>query len=103
MKTPSRSQSHASAKDAGGAIRTTAVLLTLVGVIIMLVAVFADSLGIGGGRGFGWKQLIVAILGLVMVLIGIAWFLQPPATPLSDDLEDADEPPPSDGTSQDRP
>jgi hypothetical protein len=44
----------------------------------MVLAVFADQLGIsGGGEGLGWKQLIGAIAGLVLLLIGLAWLLQP--------------------------
>jgi hypothetical protein len=48
------------------------------GAIVMVGAVFADPLGIsGGGEGFGWKQLIAAIVGLVILLIGLAWLLRP--------------------------
>ena len=44
----------------------------------MVGAVFADPIGLsGGGDGFGWKQLIAAIVGLVVLLSGIAWFLRP--------------------------
>lgn len=101
-QTPPSSRAPATMKDTGGPIRTAAVLLTLIGLIIMLVAVFADQLDIGGGKGFGWKQLIAAIVGLVMILIGIAWFLQPPATPITDDLDDT-EPPPRDRPEQQAP
>ncbi|MCC6790718.1 MAG: hypothetical protein IT336_03480 [Thermomicrobiales bacterium] len=49
-----------------------------VGALIMVGAVFADPLGLsGGGDGFGWKQLIAAIVGLVILLSGVAWFLRP--------------------------
>ncbi|MFT3865212.1 MAG: hypothetical protein QM729_13125 [Solirubrobacterales bacterium] len=49
-----------------------------IGAILMVGAVFADSLGLsGGGTGFGWKQLIAAIVGLVILLSGVAWFLRP--------------------------
>jgi hypothetical protein len=50
------------------------------GAIVLIGAVFADPLGIsGGGEGFGWKQLIAAIVGLVILLVGLAWLLRPPA------------------------
>jgi hypothetical protein len=42
----------------------------------MLFALFADTLGIGGGRGFGYQQLIVLIVGLVLALSGGAIMLQ---------------------------
>jgi hypothetical protein len=38
-----------------------------VGALLMIGAVFADPIGLsGGGDGFGWKQLIAAIVGLVI-------------------------------------
>jgi len=58
--------------------RAAALILIAAGAVIMVLAVFADSLGIsGGGRGFGWKQLIAAIAGLVILLVGVAWLLRP--------------------------
>ncbi len=58
--------------------RVAALILIALGAVIMVLAVFADSLGIsGGGRGFGWKQLIAAIAGLVLLLIGVAWLMRP--------------------------
>ncbi len=39
----------------------------LLGLGLVLGAVFADSLGLsGGGEGVGWKQLIAAITGLII-------------------------------------
>lgn len=60
------------------AMRIVALVLMGAGAVVMLGAVFADPLGIsGGGEGFGWKQLIAAIVGLVILLIGLAWLLRP--------------------------
>lgn len=60
------------------ATRIVALALLGGGALIMVGAVFADQLGIsGGGEGFGWKQLIAAIVGLVVLLIGLAWLLRP--------------------------
>ena len=62
-------------------IRVTALVFMGIGVIVMIAAVFADPLGLGGaGEGFGWKQLILAIFGLVLLLIGLAWLLRPPSS-----------------------
>ncbi|HEY8448425.1 MAG TPA: hypothetical protein VIL01_15095 [Thermomicrobiales bacterium] len=59
-------------------VRYAAIFCIAIGAVIMVVAIFADSIGIsGGGRGFGWKQLIAAIVGLVVLLIGLAWLLRP--------------------------
>ena len=61
-------------------IRVTALVFLGIGVVMMIAAVFADQLGLGGGgEGFGWKQLILAIVGLVLLLIGLAWLLRPTA------------------------
>src|SRR5918998_2322722 len=47
------------------------------GALLMTLSVFADAIGLGGGKGFGWQQLIAAIVGLALVLIGVAWLFQP--------------------------
>lgn len=58
--------------------RVLAIVLILIGAVTMVVAVFADDLGVsGGGEGFGWKQLIGAIAGLVILLGGVAWLVRP--------------------------
>jgi hypothetical protein len=47
------------------------------GLTAMLVSIFADSIGLsGGGDGFGWKQLLAMIVGLVIVVAGIGWALR---------------------------
>lgn len=57
--------------------RVFAFGLISVGVILLIVAVFADRFGFGEGVGLGWKQLIAAIAGLALVLGGLAWLMQP--------------------------
>jgi hypothetical protein len=58
--------------------RLASLILIALGALLMVGAVFADPLGLsGGGDGFGWKQLIAAIVGLVILLSGVAWFLRP--------------------------
>ncbi len=46
-------------------------LLIGVGCVLLLVSVFADPLGIGGYPGFGTKQIIGTIMGVVIGVIGI--------------------------------
>lgn len=53
-----------------------AISLLVAGTIILLLGIFADTLGIGTGRGFGYYQMIVVIAGLVLLLGGIAMVLQ---------------------------
>ena len=58
--------------------RVLSLVVIAVGALLMVGAVFADPLGLsGGGDGFGWKQLIAAIVGLVILLSGVAWLLRP--------------------------
>ncbi len=57
--------------------RIVALVVLSGGALLMIAAVFADPLGFGGGQGFGWKQLIAAIVGLVILLAGVAWLLSP--------------------------
>lgn len=57
--------------------RITGALAFIGGVGIVGVSVFADSLGVsGGGEGFGWKQLIGAIFGGVIALLGVGAFFR---------------------------
>jgi hypothetical protein len=71
------------------ATRIAAFVLMGAGAIVMIGSVFADPIGIGGGgEGFGWKQLIAAIVGLVILLIGLAWLLRPVTGSGYEDLEE---------------
>ena len=57
--------------------RVASLAALIAGALLMTLSVFADPIGLGGGKGFGWQQLIAAIVGLALVLIGVAWLLQP--------------------------
>jgi hypothetical protein len=60
-------------------IRVLALLLLVAGVAVTLGSLFADQLNLtAGGEGLGWKQLIGAIVGLALVLVGGGWLAQPP-------------------------
>lgn len=53
-------------------------LLTFVGgLIVAFVSLLADTLGVsGGGEGLGWKQLIGAIFGGAIALLGLGTFFR---------------------------
>ncbi|MCA9880221.1 MAG: hypothetical protein KC442_20645 [Thermomicrobiales bacterium] len=60
-------------------IRILSALMLIVGILLTVGSIFADQLNLtGGGVGLGWKQLIGAIVGLVLALLGGAWLIQPP-------------------------
>jgi hypothetical protein len=53
------------------------VVILLIGLGLIVLSLIADSIGLGGGRGFGYQQLIVVIVGVAAVLFGAAILLQP--------------------------
>lgn len=68
MSSPSKTRS---------ATNVTAVLLLLGGGGLALFALLADRLGVGGGEGFGYQQMIVLIIGIVLMLSGLRLVLGP--------------------------
>ena len=58
--------------------RVVAIALIAVGVALAAASLFADALSLTrGGKGLGWVQLIGVIVGLAVLLLGVAWLLQP--------------------------
>ena len=52
--------------------------LIVLGALLTLGAIFADDIGFsGGGDGFGWKQLIAVIVGLIIALFGVSLLFRP--------------------------
>jgi len=57
--------------------RSLGIVLMVVGVLVGLAAVLADSLGIGGSPGtFGSRQLLGLGAGIVILVIGIFLYLR---------------------------
>ncbi len=48
------------------------LILVVAGVFLLLLGLFADTLGIGSATGFGWKQIAAVAVGAVAALAG-AW------------------------------
>lgn len=59
--------------------------MVIAGLVIALLGIFADTLEIGTGKGFGYYQMIVLISGLVLLLGGLALLLQRRVDPPGDD------------------
>ncbi len=51
--------------------KTIGVVLLVVGVLLFLISATADSLGIGGSPGIGWKQGAGIVVGVVAAAIGM--------------------------------
>lgn len=62
------------------AMRIVAGVLLALGALLIVASIFADPLNLGGGLGFGWKQLIGVVIGLVLALLGGSWLIQPPTS-----------------------
>jgi len=45
-------------------------VLTVVGIIVLLLSLFADLIGIGGYPGIGSRQIVGIIIGVVIIAIG---------------------------------
>ena len=41
-----------------------------VGLLLILIAMFADTLGLGRSPGFGWRQTLGAVVGVLVVVAG---------------------------------
>jgi hypothetical protein len=50
--------------------KTIGIIVCVVGVIILLVSLLADAIGIGGSAGIGTYQIIGAVLGAVIAVVG---------------------------------
>lgn len=73
---PFRTSARAVAAKDSASARLAAIVLIGAGVLLVIGALLADPLGIsGGGEGFGWKQLIAAIAGLVLAALGTGLLL----------------------------
>ena len=51
--------------------RTIGFVLVFLGVVMLVVSLAADTLGIGNVPGFGWKQILGAVVGAVVALGGV--------------------------------
>ncbi len=55
--------------------KTIGIIVIILGVLLAAVSLLADVLGLGGDpNAIGWKQLLGAGLGVLVVIIGV-WFL----------------------------
>ena len=60
--------------------KTTGVVVLVAGVLLFLVAAAADSIGVGGAPGFGWKQITGAVVGVIAAAAGLSLLRGPAAT-----------------------
>jgi len=51
--------------------KTFGIIVLVVGVIILALSLLADSIGVGGAPGFGFKQIIGTAAGAVTAIVGL--------------------------------
>lgn len=57
--------------------RILALIFIVVGLLLGLVSAFADQVGLGAvSSGFGWKQLLGLVVGVILAVVGIVLFRQ---------------------------
>ena len=54
-----------------GVKKTTGAVLFGVGAVILILSLAADPIGIGGSSGFGWKQILGALVGAILTVAGL--------------------------------
>ncbi|HET7055246.1 MAG TPA: hypothetical protein VFI12_02225 [Thermomicrobiales bacterium] len=65
-----------------GGTRWLPAVLIVIGALLVIGSIFADSLGFSwGGEGYGWKQMLATIVGLVIALGGVGLLMRPPTPP----------------------
>ncbi len=51
--------------------KAVGAVLLVVGVLLFLISATADSIGIGGSPGIGWKQGAGVVVGIVLAALGM--------------------------------
>ena len=50
--------------------KTIGIVLLVVGAVVLIGSLAADAIGIGGVAGFGYKQIIGAVVGVIAAVVG---------------------------------
>ena len=50
--------------------KTLSTVVLIVGIVILVASLFADSIGIGNNPGFGPKQTIGSVVGAIVTAVG---------------------------------
>lgn len=53
--------------------KTVGTVLLVVGVILLIVSLGADAIGLGGGARFGGQQILGAIAGIILIVVGVVY------------------------------
>lgn len=59
-----------------GGKKTAGIVLLVVGIIFLLLSLLADVLRIGTWSGFGYYQIVGAIVGAIVAVVGLVLTLK---------------------------
>jgi protein-S-isoprenylcysteine O-methyltransferase Ste14 len=45
-------------------------VVIVVGALLVLISLFADQMGLGRSPGFGWRQTLGVVVGVLVILAG---------------------------------
>jgi hypothetical protein len=51
--------------------KTMGLVAVVIGTLIVVAALGADAIGVGGGSAIGWKQVLAAMMGVVIGAAGV--------------------------------
>ncbi len=54
-----------------GGKKTGGIVLLVVGIVILVLSLLADPIGLGAGQGFGYKQIVGAVIGVIVTIVGL--------------------------------
>ena len=54
--------------------KTIGIALIVIGVVALIVSLAADVIGLGGAPGFGYKQIVGALVGVIVAAVGYYYF-----------------------------
>lgn len=59
-----------------GGKKTAGIVLLVVGIVVLLLSLLADLIGIGGWPGLGRDQIVGAIVGAIVTVVGLVLTLR---------------------------
>ena len=54
--------------------KTIGIALLIVGAVLVIGSLAADAIGIGGAAGFGYKQIVGALVGVIAAVVGFVLY-----------------------------
>ena len=58
--------------------RTLGYVLFIIGIVLIVVSVLADSIGVGSYPGFNWAQQVGTAVGVLVAVIGLVLAFRKP-------------------------